>query len=60
MEECICPGNQPTCPKCGRKWEWCVEYSDGKKIYFSEEVYQKYLALYGAAAAKGHRKVEHD
>jgi hypothetical protein len=46
--ECICPGDEPICPRCGRRWEWMRQWKDGKITYTSDIVVQKYLALYGA------------
>ena len=34
------------CP-CGARWDWLIEWSDGKKLYFTEGIRRRYAALYG-------------
>ena len=46
-DECICPANVPSCPACGRRWDWYREYSDGRRRYTSDAAKQKYVALHG-------------
>lgn len=44
---CICPGNVPVCPDCGRKWEVRINYTDNP-TYTSKEVLDRCRALYGS------------
>jgi hypothetical protein len=47
VKEHVHDGTVPRCT-CGYRWDWWWEYqSDGTTYYTSDEVMQKYRALYG-------------
>lgn len=49
--ECICPGDVPVCPDCGRRWTYVIPFSDGSKAYMSKSTRDKFAILYGEEAA---------
>ena len=47
-QNCICSALVPVCQKCGRKWDYYTDNSDGTRTHTSKQVVAKYEALYSS------------